>query len=366
MNPTNTSNVERNVAIEVAGVDLRFYKIPMTDRTPTGAQISAAAGFAPDQQPTVLQLLPDGGFEDLRPDEMIHLIGDDKFIVVESDRSFRLTIDGRRIDWPVARISGEIVRNLGKVPDDKALYFEQQDVADHLLQSGDVIDLTGTGVESFYSRKATWVLNVQGVRLEVHTPTVTVREALVLADFVPEDWDVYLKYENQQKVPVELATVIELRTPGIEKLWLIPRDVGNGEVAQGERQEFALLEDDETFLNERFALWETFIQAGRRWLVIHGFQVPTGYSGQRRVTLALEVPPNYPSAQIDMFYVFPALKLTTGAGIPNTEHYESIMGQSFQRWSRHRGQNAAWKADSDNVITHLALVESALCKEVAQ
>lgn len=366
MNQTDTSNVERGAAIEVAGLDLRFRKIPMADRTPTGLQISAAAGFAPNQQPTVLQLLPDGGFEDLRPDEVIQLAGDDKFIVVESDRSFRLTIDGRRIDWPVACISGEIVRKLGKVPGDKELYFEQQDVADRLLQSGDVIDLSGTGVEYFYSRKATWVLNVQGVRLEVHTPTITVREALVLADFVPEDWDVYLKYENQQKRAVELATVIELHTPGIEKLWLIPRDVGNGEVAQAVRQEFALLEEDEAFLNEHFAMWETFVQAGRRWLVIHAFQVPAGYSGQRRVTLALEVPPNYPSAQIDMFYVFPALKLTTGTTIPNTEHYEPIMGQSFQRWSRHRGQNAAWKADSDNVITHLALVESSLRKEVAQ
>lgn len=366
MNQTDSSNVERSTAIEVAGLDLRFHKIPMVDRTPTGAQISAAAGFAPNQQPTVLQLLPDGGFEDLRPDEVIQLAGDAKFIVVESDRSFRLTIDGRRVDWPVARISGEIVRKLGKVPDDKDLYFEQQDVADRLLQNADVIDLSGTGVESFYSRKATWVLNVQGVRLEVHTPTITVREALVLADFVPEDWDVYLKYENQQKVPVELTTIIELRTPGIEKLWLIPRDVGNGEAAQKVRQEFALLEEDEVFLNERFALWETFVETGRRWLVIHAFQIPTGYSGLRRVTLALEVPPNYPSAQIDMFYVFPALKLTTGMGIPNTEHHESIMGQSFQRWSRHRGQNAAWKADSDNVITHLALVESSLRKEVAQ
>ena len=366
MNQTDTPKDERSSAIAVAGLDLHFRSIAMPDRTPTGSQISAAAGFAPNQQPTVLQLLTDGGFEDLRPDEVIRLSGGEKFIVVESDRSFRLTIDGRRVDWPVARISGEIVRNLGKVPDAKDLYFEQQDVADRLLQSEDVIDLSGTGVESFYSRKATWVLNVQGVRLEVHTPTITVREALVLADFVPEDWNVYLKYESQQKVPVELATVIELRTPGIEKLWLIPRDVGNGEVAQAVRKEFALLEDDEAFLNERFALWETFVQAGRRWLVIHSFQVPTGYSGQRRVTLALEVPPNYPSAQIDMFYVFPALKLTTGMGIPNTEHCESIMGKSFQRWSRHRGQSAAWKADSDNVITHLALVESSLRKEVSE
>jgi hypothetical protein len=45
---------------------------------------------------------------------------------------------------------------------------------------------------------------------------------------------------------------------------------------------------------------------------------------------------------------------------------QPISGRSFQRWSRHRGQGSAWKSDSDNVITHLALVESSLRKEVAQ
>ncbi|MBL8275249.1 MAG: multiubiquitin domain-containing protein [Pelomonas sp.] len=364
MNPNESLN-ERN-AIRVAGVDLNFHKVRMPDRTPTGAQIAAAAGFTPSQQPTVLQLLTDGGFEDLRPEEVTELAGDDKFIVVESDRSFRLTIDGRRVDWPIARITGEIVRKLGNVPSDKDVYFEQQDVADRLLQNADVVDLSGTGVESFYSRKASWVLNVQGVRLEVHTPTIVVRDALVMAGFVPEDWKVYLKYASQEKQAVELTTIVDLRQPGIEKIWLVPHAVDNGEVVQAVRQEFALMEEDEAFLNERFAFWETFVEAGRRWLVIHAFQVPLGYRGQRRVTLALEVPPNYPTAQVDMFYVFPALSLSSGGGIPNTEAVQAIMGQQFQRWSRHRGTDSTWKADSDNIITHLALVESALRKEVAQ
>ena len=42
-----------------------------------------------------------------------------------------------------------------------------------------------------------------------------------------------------------------------------------------------------------------------------------------------------------------------------------IGGLSYQQWSRHRGQSSAWRPDTDNVVTHLALVESALAKEVA-
>ena len=369
MSTTNTSTtIEHGPAIMVAGLDLNFRGVLAPDRSPTGAQIAIAAGFAPDKEVTIMQFLNDGGFEDIRPEENAHLSAGVEFLVVDSDRSFRLTIDGRRVDWPASSIAAKIVRKLGNVPADKDIYFELQDTADRKLKPDDVIDLSGTGVESFYSRKGTWILNVQGVRLSLHEPTIVASDALIKAGFVPAEWTIYLKYENQHKEKIEPSTVIDLNTPGIEKIWLIPLEVQNGEIGQAVRQDFALLEVDEDFLNERFAHWETVIipETGRRWLLIYAFQVPMGYAGQRRVTLALEVPPNYPAAQIDMFYVFPSLRLSTGGGLPNTEHVETILGQAFQRWSRHRGQNAAWKAEVDNVITHLALVESALRKEVAQ
>jgi hypothetical protein len=363
-----TTTTENGPAIMVAGLDLNFRGVATPDHSPTGTQIAIAAGFTPNQQVTVLQFLNDGGFEDIRPEENAHLSAGVEFIVVQSDRSFRLTIDGRRVDWPAGSIEAKLVRKLGNVPADKDIYFELQDTADRKLKPDDVIDLTGTGVESFYSRQGTWILNVQGVRLSLHEPTITANDALIKAGFVPAEWTIYLKYENQHKEKIEPSTVIDLTRPGIEKIWLIPLTVDNGEAAQAARQDFALLEVDEDFLNERFAHWETITvpETGRRWLLIYAFQVPVGYSGTRRVTLALEVPPSYPAAQIDMFYVFPGLRLTTGVGLPNTEVIETIMGQPFQRWSRHRGQGAAWKAEIDNVITHLALVESSLRKEVAQ
>jgi hypothetical protein len=156
-----------------------------------------------------------------------------------------------------------------------------------------------------------------------------------------------------------------LRAPGIEKIRLTPKDVSNGEAAQALRRDFPLLDVDERFLDEHFAQWETVLDNQRRWLLIFGYSVPAGYN-QQQITLALEVPPTYPGAQIDMFYVFPGLALNSAHALECTQVQEAICGQSYQRWSRHRSAASQWRPESDNVVTHLALVESALAKEVQQ
>lgn len=354
-------------SIEVAGADLVFQAVSLADATPTGAQIAAAAGFNPAQQASVLLLLANGELEDIRPGEVVDLTQKTgRFIVVESDRSYRLTIDGKRIDWPCRLISGSVIRLLGQVQSDKVIYFERHEHADKLIKDDEIIDLDRSGVEAFYSRAGTWVLNVQGVRLEVGTPTIVVSEALTRAGFdVNQGWHIFLKVAGQPKQPLELTSVVDLRTPGIEKIRLTPKDVSNGETAQAVRRDFALLELDESFLDEHFAHWETVIENQRRWLLIYGYHVPQGY-GTHRVTLALDVPPSYPGAQIDMFYVSPHLVLNSGQALACTEAQETINGITYQRWSRHRTTASEWRPDTDNVITHLALVESALAKEVQQ
>lgn len=359
-------NFHAHQTIHVADENLVLRDVQISDISPVGSQIASAAGFAPNQQVTILHWREDGAFEDVRPNEIVILRPASRFIAVESDTSYRITIDGRRVDWPMARISGAVVRTLGNVPSSKNIFYERQDRSDQPVADDAVIDLRVSGAAAFYSRAATWMLNVQGVRLEVHQPTILARDALVQAGFNPDQgWHIFLKVAGQPKQPVLLTTAIDLRTPGIEKLRLTPKDVNNGERTAPHRKEFALLQVDDAHLDERFAFWETLIENGRRWLLIHGFPVPKGYNA-RRCTLALEVPPTYPMAQIDMFYALPALTLETGVSLPNTEATVSINGQDFQRWSRHRGPGSEWLSGMDNVVTHLALVESSLLKEVSE
>jgi hypothetical protein len=207
-----------------------------------------------------------------------------------------------------------------------------------------------------------WKLNVQGVVIESPHPEIVVRQAIKQAGFNPDTpWIIVLKVVGEPKRDVDLSFVIDLRHKGIEKLRLTPKQINNGEMAVGRRVEFALLPQDEEYLDHLGLRWETLVDGGRRWLIIRNYPVPPGYRFPVTDT-AIEVPVSYPGAQLDMFYCYPPLALPSGAAIPQTQHLETITGLLFQRWSRHR----KWDAAQDTLATHLALVDEALRREVGQ
>lgn len=348
------------------GADLQFRRGEVDDKTPTGAQLAEAAGFKPAQQATVLHFLPDGELEDIRPTETVTLATEDEhFVIVESDRSFRFTVDGERFDWPVRVISGATVRKLGQVAPDRELLLERADQPDKVIGLRDLVDLGGVGVETFKSRKPHWELNVQGVPVISDAPSIGVRDAIVEAGFDPDTgWLIFLKVHGQPKRPVTLTDTIDLTQPGIEKLRLTPDHVGNGEALAPTRA-FDLLDADEEYLNRLGLRWETVIEADqRRWLIIHNYPVPEGFTAQWTM-LALEVPPTYPQAALYGFYAFPPLALRSGSTIPNTQLRGTIRGQEFHGWSRNRG-SVAWNSAKDNVSTQLALADEAMAKEAGQ
>ncbi len=353
--------------IEVADQTLTYRQVQIEDLTLTGAQLAIAAGFKSADDVSVLQVLPGGELEDVRPAETVHLHRTERrFVIVESDRAYRLTIDGQLFDWPCRIVSGGLLRKLGQVPADKGIYFERHDQPDCLLGDHDLVDLDAAGVEAFVSRKLVWKLNVQGVLLELHAPTVVVREALILAGFNPDQgWQIFLKVTGQPKQPVQLTTEIDLRTPGIEKLRLTPKDVNNGEGPAKPCRAFALLDIDEAHLDRLGLRWETIIEANRHWLLLHEFPLPAGYT-VTHTQLALEIPPTYPGAQIYGFYAYPPLALASGRAIERTQLRGVLLDVEFHGWSRHRGLAAPWNPATDSVVTQLALVDAALAKEMGE
>lgn len=74
-NTHTSSPAQHGFFIQVAGSDLIFRPIPLTDRTPTGAQVADSAGFSDSQAATVLHMLPNGELEDIRPTEVVNRPG---------------------------------------------------------------------------------------------------------------------------------------------------------------------------------------------------------------------------------------------------------------------------------------------------
>lgn len=351
--------------ISLYGLDLIRRSAHIDDATPTGMQIAEVAGFSPTPQITVLQWL-DRGLEDIRPTETVNLQnGSNRFIVAESEGSWRMILDGVRYDWPAPRIPISVIRRLGAVSDDKAIFLVDSDRGEVLLADDAMLDLAHPGVENLVTRLPSWKLNVQGVMLTVHKPSIPVREALELAGInADQGWHIFLIVQDQPKHEVGLNDVIDLTTPGIEKLRLTPKDVEDGEAVSGATRQFRLLPEDESYLDKISPDWMAIIDNGRQWVILPNFKVPTGYS-LAATDLALDIPPTYPMTQIDMFYLYPEIALSSGQPIPATDYRENIQGKPHQRWSRHRKQqpSSMWRPGIDNIITHLALVEAALLKE---
>ena len=128
------------------------------------------------------------------------------------------------------------------------------------------------------------------------------------------------------------------------------------------KRDFALPEQDTTFLDGSGYKWETIREGMGQWIIIHGFSVPLGYNTSL-VSVALKMEPNYPVTQFDMAYFLPHLNRTNGRTIGALAP-QLIQGQNWQRWSRHRTAQNPWRVGLDDVSTHLKLVEYWLEREL--
>ena len=343
-------------------------KRTLSDAEPTARQILETFERFPADEHVLLYLPRTGKLEAIDLNETIDLRerGPERFFAFKTDRVLNFMANGRRFGWGGASISAELVRLVARVPDDETLFLERSDAPDEELGAEDVVWLGDKGLERLASRKQSWKLNVQGVLLTLTTPLIAVQDALTQAGFDPNaGWIAILKRKGEAKLQVALTDEIDLRLPGIEKLRLTPAQINNGEAPTAPHRSFRLLDKDETYLRERGLFWEAFQEDGRRWLILRNFVLPEGYN-QSLVDIAVDVPLHYPRAEIDMFHCFPHLTLKAGSVIGETSGRTNIQGQVFQQWSRHLNGQTRWNPTTDSVMTHVAVIEEALLKEVGK
>lgn len=128
------------------------------------------------------------------------------------------------------------------------------------------------------------------------------------------------------------------------------------------RRDFDMPQEDEEHLKALNLPWETVSENQVQWLIIHNYIVPDGYT-QKAVSLAIQVPKNYPIAGFDMVYFYPALLRTDGIQIGATGSTAKIRDNIYQRWSRHFTSENPWRSGFDNVSTYLSIIEEWLIRE---
>jgi hypothetical protein len=128
------------------------------------------------------------------------------------------------------------------------------------------------------------------------------------------------------------------------------------------RRQFQLPEGDVEALEAVGLNWETVGAGGNGWLLVHGYQLPSGYNVSA-ASVAIQIPGGYPTTQLDMAFFNPLLRRADGREIPATQAVVQIDGANWQRWSRHYNPAHPWIPGEYNVITHLALVRHWLERE---
>lgn len=123
--------------------------------------------------------------------------------------------------------------------------------------------------------------------------------------------------------------------------------------------DFELPDDDIGFLNNSFpSRWKTIVSDVERGIVINNYALPVGYT-LPEVEMMILIPPDYPMAQLDMFYLSPDVAKTNGNAI-GTVINELHFNNQWQRWSRHY----QWQAGVHNIATHLQVVKNSLEEEL--
>jgi hypothetical protein len=117
-----------------------------------------------------------------------------------------------------------------------------------------------------------------------------------------------------------------------------------------------LPEEDEDYLNGKGCRWQLISEGNGAWLLIIGLILAEGRFDQSQADVLIWIPDGYPTAALDMFYLSPPVKLTSGAYPDRAEHFEDHVGRRWQRFSRH----PPWRAGLDGLPMFLALIQKEL------
>jgi hypothetical protein len=94
---------------------------------------------------------------------------------------------------------------------------------------------------------------------------------------------------------------------------------------------------------------------GWAFVVISDYKLPTGFDPSQ-VDLLIKLPPAFPDAAPDMFWVSPPVRTPNGS-VPRATCSERLLGKSWQRFSWHLA-NGVWKPGISDLRDFLRCISS--------
>lgn len=190
---------------------------------------------------------------------------------------------------------------------------------------------------------------------------ITGKEILLLTHKTPPDrFQLRQKFKDGRVVTIKNDQKVCFTEPGIEKFKTIPLDQTEGEEIVL-RREFELLEEDEAYLSTLQLPWEAAKLANQNWILVHNYPIPDGYN-VKTASIAIRMIGSYPTSALDMVYFYPSLRRMDQQPVGALTDYP-LDGKTYQQWSRHRTSANPWRADVDNLSTHIPLADFWLSNE---
>ena len=121
---------------------------------------------------------------------------------------------------------------------------------------------------------------------------------------------------------------------------------------------------DQQWLTDQGFEFEVVDESGWTNLIFKDYVLPPGFDRERS-DLLVRLPPGFPDAPPDMFWVDPPIRLSRNQAFAQaSEAIESHVGRSWQRFSRHL-QAGAWRPGIDSLESWIKAIRLLLAKDGA-
>ncbi len=202
MPTTELKPAARVFEIDVSNERFEHRALRFVDRLITGREMIEQLGYHPADDFIVLHYRPDGALEDVGLETKIDLTEPDKaYFVNRASEMANLVIEGVRLTWTEAKVTGLVLKLLArKDPDAADIYLEHDDAAPELIEDDREIRLDRAGLERFILKPARDVL------IEVNNKPVTIRRgcqtgASIKAAAIHDHIDIQMSFTLSEDKP---------------------------------------------------------------------------------------------------------------------------------------------------------------------